>query len=200
MSRLPCACRVRFFFLPRESFPTDLDLSSLRVAPSRDVLRPYHPLFRPLSVCVCVSALILFFLLLVSSPYRAISPSAHCSRRLLRCQGMKEGRKDVSSEMSFTLRFFFSLLPLRSSFNGHLSFWLTFGNVRRASRSVLLSLVDRSALRKELCLSRRRSDTPCNHTTYDVVRSHTTGRNSFTDIFVVLSHTLRFRMAVHMGV
>lgn len=155
-----------------------------------------------LSLCVCVC---LRSYPLLSSPRLfalscLISPSAHCSRRLLRCQGMKEGRKDVSSEMSFTLRFFFSLLPLRSSFNGHLSFWLTFGNVRRASRSVLLSLVDRRALRKELCLSRRRSDTPCNHTTYDVVRSHTTGRNSFTDIFVVLSHTLRFRMVVHMGV
>lgn len=155
-----------------------------------------------LSLCVCVC---LRSYPLLSSPCLfalscLISPSAHCSRRLLRCQGMKEGRKDVSSEMSFTLRFFFSLLPLRSSFNGHLSFWLTFGNVRRASRSVLLSLVDRRALRKELCLSRRRSDTPCNHTTYDVVRSHTTGRNSFTDIFVVLSHTLRFRMVVHMGV
>lgn len=200
VSRLPCACRVRFLLLPRESFPTDLDLSSLRVAPSRDDSSDPVTLSLALSLSLSLSFLLSIFLrtyLLLSLRLRRSVTFGAPSAARRRKEGRKEGR--MCPLMSFALRSFFSPRPLRPSLSGHPSFWLTSGDVRRASRSVLLSLVDRRAPRKELCLSRRRSNTPCNHTTYDVVRSHTTGRDSFTDIFAALSRTLRFRM-VHMGV
>lgn len=96
--------------------------------------------------------------------------------------------KGMSSDALGPLYAFFFSFYSSALLSGHPDFWLKLP-FRRHSSCITLPLpllLDRRVPLRNLCSPRQQhpGSTPCDHTTYDVVRLHTTGCDSFTDIFV----------------
>lgn len=113
-------------------------------------------------------------------------PCFQAPRGLLSLTSSDEG--DVLRCARSSLRFFFFSFYSSALLSGHPDFWLKLP-FRRHSSCITLPLpllLDRRVPLRNLCSPRQQhpGSTPCDHTTYDVVRLHTTGCDSFTDIFV----------------
>lgn len=113
-------------------------------------------------------------------------PCFQAPRGLLSLTSSDEG--DVLRCARSSLRFFFFSFYSSALLSGHPDFWLKLPFRRHLSCITLPLplLLDRRVPLRNLCSPRQQhpGSTPCDHTTYDVVRLHTTGCDSFTDIFV----------------